>query len=452
MAAEQRDTSAQSQLALVERSLQEGSLKTVRQLLKGLHPAEIAHLIESLPPTRRNVLRELIDAEDYGEVLLHLGEEVRASLIEQTSPAALIAATENLDIDDLAELLRDLPDAVIRAALAGMDQEYRKRLEAVLACPDDTAGRLMNPDTVTVRADVTIEVVLRYLRMRGELPQFTDTLVVVDRYERYLGVLPLSTVVTHDPDQRVSEVMETDLPGIAALMPAREVAQLFENRDLISAPVIDQHGKLLGRITIDDVVDVIRDEAEQSVRSMGGLTVEEDIFAPILAATRSRAVWLGINLLTAFMAAAVIGRFEETLQKLVAAAVLMPIVASMGGIAGTQSSTLVVRGLALGQVTRSNVLFLLRKELAVSGINGLLWGLVVGAVAYLWFGNPGLALIIGSAHIINLLIAALVGVTIPILLRWLGIDPALASSVVLTTFTDVMGFLTFLGLTTLFLL
>jgi magnesium transporter len=445
LAPEQR---ADSNLEALSDALQFGALKQARGIVAALHPAEIAHLLESLPPSQRRIVWEMVEPDDRGEVLLHVGDEVRAGLIEAMDHEALLSATEGLDVDDLADLLRDLPDAVTRQALAGMDQQYRQRLEAVLSYDEDTAGGLMNTDTVTVRANVTLDVVLRYLRMKGDIPALLDSLFVVNRYDRYLGVLPLSVVVARDPDLTVAEVMEYSVEGILAQTPAAQVAKLFEDRDLVTAPVIDEHGKLLGRITIDDVVDVIREQAEHSVMSMAGLTEEEDIFAPVLPAARRRATWLGTNLCTAFLAAIVVGQFEATLQQVVALAVLMPIVASMGGIAGTQALTLVVRGLALGQVGKRNARVLMQKELAVGAFNGLVWSLVVATVAIAWFGDVMIGAIIAAALIINLLCAALAGVGVPLIMRRLGIDPALAGPVVVTTVTDCMGFFAFLGLAT----
>jgi magnesium transporter len=333
-----------------------------------------------------------------------------------------------------------------------MDQQYRQRLEAVLSYGEDTAGGLMNTDTVTVRANVTLDVVLRYLRMKNDIPDLIDSLIVVNRYDRYLGILPLSVVVTRDLELTVAEVMDYSVEGIPAQTPATQVAKIFEDRDLVSAPVVDEHGKLLGRITIDDVVDVIREQAEHSVLSSVGLTEEEDIFAPVLPAARRRAIWLGTNLVTAFLAAAVVGQFQKTLEQVVALAVLMPIVASMGGIAGSQTLTLVIRALALGQIGKRNARLLMGKELAVGAFNGIAWSLVVAAVAVAWFQNLRIGGVIAAAMVINLLCAALAGVGIPLLMRRFGIDPALAGPVVLTTVTDIVGFLAFLGLATLVLL
>lgn len=433
-------------------ALQSGTLKQARAVVSALHPAEIANLLESLPPSQRRIVWEMVDRDDHGEVLLHVGDEVRAGLIEAMDYEALLSATEGLDVDDLADLLQDLPDVVTRQALAGMDQQYRQRLEAVLSYGEDTAGGLMNTDTVTVRANVTLDVVLRYLRMKNDIPDLIDSLIVVNRYDRYLGILPLSVVVTRDLELTVAEVMDYSVEGIPAQTPAAQVAKIFEDRDLVSAPVVDEHGKLLGRITIDDVVDVIREQAEHSVLSSVGLTEEEDIFAPVLPAARRRAIWLGTNLVTAFLAAAVVGQFQKTLEQVVALAVLMPIVASMGGIAGSQTLTLVIRALALGQIGKRNARLLMGKELAVGAFNGIAWSLVVAAVAVAWFQNLRIGGVIAAAMVINLLCAALAGVGIPLLMRRFGIDPALAGPVVLTTVTDIVGFLAFLGLATLVLL
>lgn len=432
--------------------MREGTLVQVGKMLNGLHPTEIAQLLESLPQEQREVIWELIDAEHEGDVLLYVNDEVRAHLIRQMETHELIAAAGGLDTDDLADLLRDLPETVIREVLQSMDAQDRQRLETVLPYSEDTAGGLMNTDTTTVRADVTVEVVLRYLRRRGELPEMTDKLFVVTRDDNYLGMLRLTDLLIHDPEMTIAEIMRHDDKAILATLPVAEVVQLFEQRDLVSAPVIDGTGRLLGRITIDDVVDLIRDEAEYSLLSMAGVQEEQDLFAPVTTSTRRRAIWLGINLLTAFLAAAVIGLFEGTIEKIVALAVLMPIVASMGGVAGTQTQTLVIRAMALGQVSRQNARRLLTKELAIGALNGLIWAFVVASVTSAWYSNLQLGAIIGSAIMINLGFAALVGVTLPLVLRKLGIDPALAGGVILTTFTDCIGFLSFLGLATLFLL
>ncbi|APZ43947.1 magnesium transporter [Acidihalobacter ferrooxydans] len=448
-AAPERRTS--NTLQRIGEILQSGTMQEARRLLNALHPAEIAHLLESMPPAQRELVWELVDPEYDGEVLLHLGDDVRQSLIEGMDAQELIQATEGLDVDDLADLVQDLPETVLKETLKGMDKQRLQRLEAVLLYPEDSAGGLMDTDTVTVRADVSLDVVLRYLRLRGALPDATDTLIVVNRYDRYLGLLPLSALLINDPDHTVAEVMAQDIDGIPAQASAREVAKIFEDRDLVSAAVIDEQGKLLGRITIDDVVDVIREEADHSVMGRAGLSDDEDIFAPVLLSSRRRAVWLGINLATAFLAAGVIGLFEGTIEKSVELAVLMPIVASMGGIAGSQTLTLVVRGLALDQVAHGNLRWIFRKEVAVGALNGMLWALVVALIAIVWFGNYKIGGIIALAMMLNLAVAALVGVGIPLVLRRLRIDPAIAGGVILTTFTDVIGYASFLGLATLLL-
>ncbi|MCB1553583.1 MAG: magnesium transporter [Xanthomonadales bacterium] len=440
------------QLKLLSQALDSGRLGPVRRLVNTLAPAEIGHLLESLPPGKREVVWGLVDAEDDGEVLLHVGDEVREALIADMDTEELVAAVEDLDIDDLADLVEDLPDQVIEEVLKSMDRENRERLEQVLSYPEDTAGRLMNPDVVTVRADVTIDVVLRYLRLRGELPEHTDHLFVVSRRHQYLGRLSIASLVTHEPAQRINELIDDEQPAIQVDTSANSVANQFSDHDWISAPVVDSNNILLGRITIDDVVDIIRDQAEHQALASAGLDEEEDLFSPVPRAARRRALWLGINLATAFLASWVIGLFEATLEQVVALAVLMPIVASMGGIAGTQTLTLMVRGLALGQVGFGNMRALLTKELLVGLLNGAAWAVVVGTLAGIWFADLRIGFVIAAAMGINLIAAALAGVAVPLMLKRMAVDPALAGGVVLTTVTDVIGFLAFLGLGTLVLL
>ncbi len=425
----------------------------VRLMLNALHPAEIAHLIESLPTDKREIIWELVDPEFEGDVLLHVNDEVRASLIKKMETEDIISATEGMDMDDLADFMQDVPSSVSKAIIQSMDDQSRQRLESVMSYSEDTAGGLMNTDTVAIRPDVTLDVVMRYLRRQNDkIPENTDNLIVVDHHNKYLGTLSLTELVSNNPDLRVSEVYKQDAEGIPATMPEIQVAHLFTDHDLISAPVVNENGVLLGRITIDDVVDVIRDNAEHSLMSMAGLDEDNDMFAPVITSSMRRAVWLGVNLLTALMASAVIGIFEATLEQVVALAVLMPIVASMGGIAGSQTLTLVIRGLALGQIGFTNAKSLLFKELAVALLNGALWSVVVGCISIFWFEDITLGIIIGSAIIINLIIGAISGIGIPLLLKQLRIDPALAGGVVLTTITDVIGFLAFLGLATIILI
>ena len=421
------------------------------QLLADMNSAEVAHLLESLPADERDLAWDLVRTKLEGDVLVHVNDNLRAELIRKMEPHELVAATTGLETDDLADLLPDMPDEVFNKVLRSMDEQNRLRLESALSYPEDSAGGLMNMDTITVRADITVDVVLRYLRRHRELPEQTDTLMVVDREGRFMGVVPLTTLLTSPPEATIGEIMKRDVEAIPADMPAHEVAKLFELHDWVSAPVVDDKGFLLGRITIDDVVDVIREEGEHSLMSMAGLHEEEDLFAPVLPSARRRALWLGINLMTAFLASWVIGLFDDTIQKLVALAVLMPIVASMGGIAGSQTMTLVIRGLALDQVGDHNARKLLVKEATVGLLNSLMWGLVIALVAWWWFNDTGLGAVIAAAMTINLLVAAAAGVLIPLLLRKLGADPALAGGVVLTTVTDVVGFFSFLGLATLFL-
>jgi magnesium transporter len=441
-----------SRLKKVLSALDESRPDEVRTLLAALHPADIAALLESIPPHQRHPIWELILPDKMGEILLEVSEGVRADLLQEMSAEKLVAAARTLDIDDIADLIPDLPDEVIAEILFAMDKQDRQRLDTVLSYPQDTAGGLMNLDTVTVRENLTVEVVLRYLRRRGELPEHTNNLFVVDREDRLIGSLSLSKLLTADGPQRVSQLMLRDPVKFSALTPAGEVAGAFERYNLVTAPVVDETGKLIGRITVDDVVDVIREQADHTVMARAGLSEEEDIFAPVARSIKNRALWMGINLLTAFLASWVIGVFEHTINQLVALAVLMPIVASMGGNAGTQTSTIVIRGIALGQISGINIFRVLIKELSVGFLNGLIWAVVVGTVAYVAYGTYMLGIIIGAAMIINLLAAALAGVLLPLLLRKFGTDPALTTTVALTTVTDVVGFFSFLGLATLFLL
>lgn len=441
-----------TRLNRVEEMLASGTLRQAARLLNALQPAEIAHLLESLPRTEREILWELVEDKD-GEALIHLPEEIQADLLSRMELAEILSATEALDLDDLADLIQQLPDTVTRELLDSLDLQRRNRLEAVLGYPEDTAGGLMNTDTVTVRPEVTLDAVLRYLRRLGDrVPADTDALIVVNRDDRYLGMLSLARLVSADPAGSVAEVMTVDSQPLPADWPAREVANRFERHDLVSAAVVDADGKLLGRITVDDVLDVIREEGEHQFMGRAGLSEEEDMFAPVLISARRRTIWLGINLLTALLASWVIGQFEDTISKMVALAVLMPIVASMGGIAGSQTLTLAIRGIALGQLSSKNARWLVTKELAVGTINGVIWAIVVGAVAGTWFQSMDIAWLIAAAITINLLFAALTGALLPLLLQRVGIDPALAGGVLLTTVTDVVGFLAFLGLATIFLL
>ena len=439
-------------LDAISESLNSGAMLKAKLILNGLHPAEIARLLESSPSRQRRLIWEMLDHKNDGEVLLEVGEEVRNNLMESMDDESLLAATKGLDVDDLADLLDELPETVVKQALKGMDYQYRTRLEGVMNYDENTAGGLMNTDTITIRPDVTLDVVLKYLRLRKEMPQNTDNIIVVDRYNHYLGTLSVTALLCADPEKTVSESMDNDYISINANTLANEVTNIFEDRDLVSAPVVDKNNILLGRITIDDVVDVIREESEHTVLNMAGLTDEEDIFAPVLPSTRRRAIWLGINLLTALIASGVISLFQETIEQVVALAVLMPIVASMGGIAGSQTLTLVIRGIALGNISSTNSKSLLIKEISVGLLNSLLWACVIGVLSSYWFNNYLIGVVIGIAMIANLGFAALSGVLIPIMLKRIGVDPALGGGVILTTITDVIGFSSFLALGTIFLL
>lgn len=440
------------QLRLLSDALDSGRFGPVRRLVNTLSPAEIGNLLESLPPAKRTIVWGLVDAEDDGEVLVHVGDEVRESLLAEMDPDEIVAAVEDLDIDDLADLVEDLPDTVIDEVLKSMDRENRERLEQVLSYPEDTAGRLMNPDVVTVRTDTTIDVVLRYLRLRGELPEHTDHLYVVSRRHQYLGRIALAALLTHEPGTPINKLIDDEQPAIDVEESANEVARKFSDHDWLSAPVVDENNILLGRITIDDVVDIIRSQAEHQALSAAGLDEDEDLFSPVWRAMRRRLIWLSINLGTAFLAASVVGEFADTIDKLVALAVLMPIVAGMGGNAGTQVLALMVRGLALGQVGAANVRTLLWKETRVALLNGLVLGSLLALIVLIWFHSFGLSLVIGIALTANLLFAAMAGVLVPVAIKRAGYDPALASGIFLTTVTDVMGFFTFLGLATIILL
>lgn len=444
-----------SQPGLLEKivaDLNAGNHETLKTTLEDTHPSVVANLIESLPQEHRNDLWQAVPEHQEAEILTHLHDDARDSVINLMEGNALLAAAEAMAPEDLAEIIDDLPQERSDALLEALDDDYRKRLEFVLNFEENSAGRLMSRDVVSVRQDVTLAVVLRWLRRHKKLPPHTDSLMVIDETDHYLGKIELADVITGDPDERVATLMHADTLAVNAAMSEHEVTVVFEHRDLISVAVVNDEGLLIGRITIDDVVDVIREESERALLNGAGLSEDEDMFAPVIASAMSRGLWLGINLITVFAAAWVIGRFEEALDKIVALAVLMPIVASMGGIAGSQTLTITIRGLALGQIEAANARWLTTKEFLVGATNGVVWSLVVALVTYLWFGDPGIAIIIGVAMILNLLAAALSGVAIPLLLHRWGIDPALSGAVILTTVTDIIGFLSFLGLATLFLL
>lgn len=449
------DSNEANPKALLEQvvdDLEAGRQASLSHSLESAHPAEVADLLESLPPGQRSDLWEAVAPEQEGEILSHLHEEARASIIEEMRPEELVAAAESLAPEDLAEIVETLPEDLTNTLLQAMDEDYRQRVEAVLTYAEGTAGRLLSTDVVSVRKDVSLAVVLRWLRRHQVLPPHTDALMVIDESGHYLGKLDMGELLTGNPELLVGEVMQTDAATVRATESEHDVAQLFDRRDLISVAALDDDGRLLGRITIDDIVDVIREESDRVLLNSAGLDEDEDMFAPVIPSAQRRGLWLGINLITVFAAAWVIGRFEEALDNLVALAVLMPVVASMGGIAGSQTLTLTIRGLALGQIASSNLRWLFTKELLVGALNGLVWALVVALISYLWFRHAGISVIIAGAMLLNLLAAALSGISIPLILRRMGIDPALSGAVILTTVTDVIGFLSFLGMASLFLL
>jgi len=437
---------------LLREKLDSGRMRSARIMVNSLHPSEVARLLESLPLKDRAVLWEMVDHDLEGEVLVEVAEEVRDGLLEGMGTQDLIAATEGMEIDDLADLLADLPEAVTQEVLQSLDKQDHERLKQVLAYDEESAGGMMNIDVVTVRPDVTLEVVARYLRVVGEIADGTDSVFVVSRDNTYIGSLFLSRLLTHDPEEMVANVMSTDLMPIPAHTPSNQVVWEFENRDLLSAPVIDDDYRVLGRITVDDVVDVIRDEAEHALMGAVGLDEEDDMFAPVVKSATRRALWLGVNLGTAFLAAAVVDQFKTTLDAIVLLAVLMPIVPSMGGVAGTQSLVIITRAIALGQINSANARGILRKELLVGVLNGLGWATIVSLFTYLWIGDWRIGGILGCAMIINMFVAAGAGYFIPVTLKRLKVDPALAGGVVLTTVTDVVGYMAFLGLAAIFLM
>ncbi|MEC8694939.1 MAG: magnesium transporter [Pseudomonadota bacterium] len=443
--------STQANLERINLALSQGAIARARQLInEDLAAPDIAHLLSSVPPKQRTILWNLVEAEELAaDVLAHLGEEERSEIIARLGPEELANLIESFEFDDKVDLLQELPESVIEEVLLSMDSQDRQRVEDVLSYDEDSAGGLMNTDVVTVRPDITIDVVLRYIRRYRELPPMTDNLWVVNRRDEFIGQAPISKVLISDPTTTIREIMETEVEPLLVSTHEDEVAQRFERLDLVSAPVVNENGKLLGRITIDDVVDVIRASADHSLMSQAGLDEDEDIFAPLVRTVRRRAIWLGINLLTAFVAAAVIGMFEATIEQVVALAILMPVVASMGGIAGTQALTIVIRGMALGRVGSANISALVVREVLIGVANGLFWSLIVGLAAFVWFGDYTLGYVIAVAIIVNLLVAALVGTVLPGYLKSMRIDPALAGGVVLTTVTDVVGFFCFLGVATL---
>ena len=444
-------SSAQTENRLSEiiRSIDQDQVQNLGQLLTTLRSHEAANLLESIPPRARRVVWELLEEEVAHQALQHLHEDVLAEILASMDTDSLVAAGDELDTDDFADILRQLPDAIQEQVLASLDAGHRQRVESVLSYPEDTAGGLMDTELIAVEPRHSLELVLRYLRRRGQVPHTTDKLFVVNRTGKYVGILRVSKLLTTHSDACVRDVMETDFPAISAEMKDDELARRFARDDLLSAPVVDKEQRLIGRVTVDDVVDVILEDAEETFMGQAGLEVDQDTFAPILKSTQSRAIWLSINLFTAVLASMVISLFEEAIVKVVALAVLMPIVASMGGVAGTQTLTLVIRAMALNQISRANLGWLLNREIVVAALNGLLLALLVGIGASLVFADALLGVVIFTAMVVNLLIAAVSGTLLPSILRALNVDPAIAGGVVLTTITDVAGFFVFLGLATI---
>ena len=433
--------------------LERDQITSIQQTLTSLHPPEIARLLESLTPGKRKIIWQLVDQDDEGDVLKELVEDVRQNLIGEMDATELIAATQDMELDDLADLLVDLPETVTEQVITALDRQDQIRLESVMSYDEDTAGGLTNPRIISVRRGITIEVLMRYLKRLNKLPEHTNYIYIVNRNDEYLGALKLVDLFLEDKNKPIETIMDESVKAMLADVDVKQVAIDFQNLDLISMPVIDEKNRLLGQITVDDVVDVIQDQVNSEIFNMAGLDDEDDIFAPVILSTKRRAVWLGMNLITAFVVAGAIGLFQEILQQIVILAVLMPIVASMGGVAGNQTLILVIRGIAMGKIQRSNARKLLVKESSVALLNGLTWSIVVSVLAVVLFQTTWeIGLIVGAAMLLNIFASAIAGVSIPFFLKKMGIDPALAGGVLMITLTDVLGFVTFLGLATLFLL
>ena len=425
------------------------SLNQVKRILGNMHSSEIAHSLESLPPKERQLLWSMIEIEDEGEIIAELNDEIQQELIAEISPDELIKIIEDLELDEIVDILQALPESKTQNILSSMSQRDQKRIKEALVYPEDSVGGLMNTDIISVRPKHSIEVVMRYLRAQKKLPKNTDQIFVVSRENKYLGALTVSSILVSEPSLNTRELMETATKPLDADLIDKDVARLFEQNDWVSAPVVDKNFHLIGRITIDDVVDVIIEDADQNFLGMAGIA--EDTFAAPARAARGRVLWLSINLMTAFIASMTIGLFQATIDQIVYLAILMPIVASMGGVAGTQTLTIVIRGLTLQQINSSNLNWLFKREVAVSIVNGMVLSILVGGITYLWFESLVLSLVISIAMVINLMSSAVAGILIPIILRKFNQDPAIAGSVVVTTVTDVIGFFSFLGLAAIFL-
>ena len=439
-------------LSQLDSAINSETLDQIKFDLNNLSPPDIAHQLETAPPRYRHILWGLINKDISGAVLHDLSDEIQFEFLTKMDGAEVALLTEGLNVDDVVDILQHLPEQVIPEVLKAMSVQDRQRVETVLIFDENTAGGLMDTEVITIRPDISVDVVLRYLRRFKQIPDTTDNLFVVSRNDTFIGNLPIGLLLTSSPSTMVSDLMNTEVKAINVDLVDSEVATRFQRYDLISAPVIDYNNRLLGRITIDDVVDVITDDADHSLLAMAGLSDTEDTFSSIGRAAPRRAAWLGVNLFTAILASSAISLFEEALEQLVVLAILMPIVASMGGVAGSQTLTVVIRGMALGQVEKSNLNWLMSKEFAVGAVNGLIYALVVGSLVSLWFQDGRIAIIMGLAMAINLMAAALAGTILPVALKSLKVDPALAGSVILTTITDIVGFVSFLGLAAVFLI
>lgn len=436
---------------LVETLVHKLHLVELQKLLDPLHPADVAYILEALPLRERLIVWDLVKADRDGDILLEVSDAVRETLIAHMDERELVAATEQLDTDEIADLAPDLPREVIQDVFKSLSAEEREQLRAAMSYPEDSVGALMDFDMVEIRDDVTLEVVLRYLRRLDEMPDHTDQLFVVDREDYLKGLLPINRLLVTDPETLVADVMEKDVVKFHPADEAQDAAAAFERYDLVSAPVVDSEGKLVGRMTVNAVVDYIREATDTDKLAAGGLKEEEDLFASVWKSVKNRWTWLAINLVTAFIASRVIGVFEESIAKLVALAALMPIVAGIGGNSGNQTITMIVRALALGQITTASARKLFAKELGVSALNGLIWGGVVGLFAFFIYHSWQLGVVMTGAMVLNLMLAAVMGVSIPVMMQKLGRDPAIGSSVMITAITDSGGFFIFLGLATIFL-
>ena len=425
----------------------------IQSKLSSLSPFEIARLLEAMEPRNREILWRMIGKEDEGEVLKELVEDVRQNLIDQMDTNQIISATQDLELDDLADILNELPDQITDQVIRALDKQDQIRLESVMSYDEDSAGGLTNPNILSIRRGLNIKSLVRYLRSLNKLPENTNYIYVIDRKNEYIGSVKLVDLFNEDTEIPIEQIMDSQVEAISASSSAEQVISTFQNLDLISLPVVDDENRLLGEITVDDVVDVIQDQANSEIFNMAGLDDEDDIFAPIFVSSRRRAVWLGANLITAFVVATAVSLFQSTIDQIVILAVLMPIVASMGGVAGNQTLILVIRGIAMGRIQSSNAIRLLSKEIMVALVNGTFWAIIVSIFAVLLFQTSWeIGIIVGISMMLNIFASAIAGVTIPFLLKKIGIDPALASGVMMTTLTDVLGFVTFLGLATLLLL